>query len=91
MYPSLRKMEELFLNIEVEEIHKSLKINQNTIEKKGNLIMSKNESSLIKTIYNNECPDCGDSISENVLNGDQCENCGFIFWLETEDVEISQY
>ena len=30
--------------------------------------------------YNNECPDCGDSIKLDVVDGDECENCGHVFW-----------
>jgi hypothetical protein len=28
-----------------------------------------------------ECPDCGWPIPHNVREGDECQNCGHVFWL----------
>lgn len=29
------------------------------------------------------CPDCGEPISENATPGDECLNCGHVFWPDT--------
>ncbi|HOS16057.1 MAG TPA: hypothetical protein PKX15_03435 [Bacteroidales bacterium] len=40
----------------------------------------------IKESYpDGKCPDCGDEIPDNVKDGDECLNCGHIFWEERED------
>lgn len=34
----------------------------------------------IKAAYNNgECPDCGETIPDNVQEGEQCANCDHVF------------
>jgi hypothetical protein len=41
---------------------------------------------IVKDSYpNNECPDCGKAIPDDVANGESCDNCGHVFCLETED------
>jgi uncharacterized Zn finger protein len=37
----------------------------------------------IKESYpNGECPDCGEEIPDDVVAGDECKNCGHVFWEE---------
>jgi rubredoxin len=35
------------------------------------------------TIYylSGECPDCGEKIPSVAIEGDECGNCGHVFWL----------
>ena len=36
---------------------------------------------IVKAAYEHgECPDCGESISEDTLPGEECENCGHVFY-----------
>ena len=45
---------------------------------------------MVKDSYpNSECPDCGDPIPESVQPGDDCENCGHVFWEELNIEEES--
>ena len=30
------------------------------------------------------CPDCDTPIPEDAVEGDQCENCGHVFWFERD-------
>ena len=40
----------------------------------------------IKDSYpNNECPDCGQDIPDDVVEGDECSNCSHVFYMPTED------
>lgn len=48
----------------------------------------------VKNGYDNgECPDCSVPIDENAEDGDECDNCGHVFWgsvlfdKEQEDYE----
>jgi len=34
----------------------------------------------LKETYNCECPDCGDPIDEHFQEGDDCLNCGHVFF-----------
>lgn len=37
----------------------------------------------VKQWYKNgECPDCGEEIPIMATGGDECKNCGHIFWPE---------
>jgi len=40
----------------------------------------------IEEVYPNaECPDCGEEIpSKLVGDGDECKNCGHVFWITQE-------
>ena len=43
----------------------------------------------VKACYENGvCPDCNQDIPEGAVEGDECTNCGHVFWLErvSEDV-----
>lgn len=31
---------------------------------------------------NGDCPDCGEKIPEEAQDGENCLNCGHIWWLE---------
>lgn len=37
-----------------------------------------------------ECPDCGEPIPHTAVGGDECENCGHVFWgyKEPDDGEV---
>lgn len=40
----------------------------------------------IKKLYENgECPDCGDMIPNNVVEGDACAGCGHVFYEQHPD------
>jgi rRNA maturation endonuclease Nob1 len=40
----------------------------------------------VKDAYENgQCPDCQEDIPLSTVEGDECENCGHIFWLEREN------
>ena len=40
----------------------------------------------IKDCYpDGRCPDCETTIPDDVREGEECVNCGHIFWLERED------
>ena len=30
------------------------------------------------------CPDCGEEINPEADEGDECENCGHVFWMERD-------
>lgn len=34
-----------------------------------------------------KCPDCGEEIPDDAIDGEDCSNCGHIFYLEREDNE----
>jgi uncharacterized Zn finger protein (UPF0148 family) len=39
----------------------------------------------IKGTYpDDECPDCGDPIAADAVDGDACPNCGHVFWSSDE-------
>ena len=42
-------------------------------------------SKIIRESYDDECPDCGDDIPEDVADGDGCANCGHVFCIPQED------
>lgn len=39
------------------------------------------------TYENAECPDCAEPILDTYEQGDECSNCGHVFWLyrQTDD------
>lgn len=39
-------------------------------------------SLLIESYEQGECPDCGLKIKESSVDGDECENCGHVFYEE---------
>lgn len=40
----------------------------------------------IKDLYENgECPDCGETIPDNAVDGSECVNCGHVFCELKED------
>jgi Zn finger protein HypA/HybF involved in hydrogenase expression len=40
----------------------------------------------IKTFYDNGiCPDCHHPINDTTVEGEDCPNCGHIFWLAYEN------
>lgn len=42
----------------------------------------------VKDNYENgECPDCGESIPDTVVEGESCKNCGHVFWHFKHDPE----
>jgi len=42
----------------------------------------------IKDSYENgECPDCGDDIPVEVMEGEECKNCGHAFFAEVEGLD----
>jgi hypothetical protein len=32
-----------------------------------------------------ECPDCGEGIPDDAVDGSSCENCGHVFWIERKN------
>ena len=41
----------------------------------------------VKDNYENgECPDCFAEIPDDVGEGDECQNCGHVFYLQSEGV-----
>ena len=41
---------------------------------------------LIKDCYTDqECPDCGDPIPDDMVDGGECKNCGHVFYDEYEE------
>ncbi len=39
------------------------------------------DKELIKGHYpDGECPDCGEDIPDNATEGEECGNCGHVFW-----------
>ncbi len=40
------------------------------------------ENVIVADYDNGECPDCGESIPDDVSEGDECENCGHVFWKD---------
>lgn len=57
----------------VNEHHHSVVIN-------GNIYSWAKISHLFCDGYDGECPDCGEDLPENWQNGDECENCGHVFY-----------
>ena len=46
------------------------------VEVMGAIITNK-----VKQSYENgECPDCGEDIPDDIVNGDKCANCGHVFY-----------
>lgn len=42
-------------------------------------------SNAVRNSYpNKECPDCGENIPYDVIDGEECENCGHIFYDESK-------
>lgn len=41
-------------------------------------------SKLTDSYENGACPDCGLDIGEDSVDGSECENCGHVFYEETE-------
>ena len=40
----------------------------------------------VKSCYEDGvCPDCGEDIPDDAVEGQECENCGHVFCYETED------
>ena len=40
----------------------------------------------IKDNYENgECPDCGDPIPDDIVDGGECSNCGHVFYEEMKN------
>jgi hypothetical protein len=35
--------------------------------------------------YDGVCPDCGEPIPEGIQEGQECCNCGHVFWPERKD------
>lgn len=42
------------------------------------------EAKWIKDQYPYGCPDCGEDISDFVEDGDECPNCGHVFYVDNE-------
>ena len=38
------------------------------------------EKSLRECYENYQCPDCGEEIPVDTTDGDECVNCGHVFW-----------
>lgn len=38
---------------------------------------------VLDSYENGECPDCGETIPIKAGEGEECANCGHVFWLET--------
>jgi hypothetical protein len=47
----------------------------------GNVREEKSESQEILEAYDYQCPDCGEAIDLDVVEGEECGNCGHVFWL----------
>jgi len=44
------------------------------------------ESQRIRKSYpDEECPDCGEPIPKNVVDGQACKNCGHVYYLPREN------
>jgi len=44
---------------------------------------SRQEPNPVRAAYrNSECPDCGEPLPENVQEGDECGNCGHVYFNE---------
>lgn len=41
--------------------------------------------SVQNSYLNGACPDCGDKIPKEAQDGENCPNCGHIWWLEDVD------
>ena len=48
--------------------------------------MSKKLTELQASYDDAECPDCGEAIPDVAVNGDECSNCGHVFY-EDEGLE----
>lgn len=45
------------------------------------------EPKLVKSCFlNGECPDCGEPIPDDAVSGEECSNCGHVFWHD-DDVD----
>lgn len=45
----------------------------------------------IKNSYpNGICPDCNEPINDDVENGDECPNCGHVYWEEETVIHLEQ-
>jgi len=42
---------------------------------------------LQESYENAECPDCGEAILDNYVEGDECPECGHVFTIETDEDE----
>jgi len=41
------------------------------------------KKSIFAEVYDNDiCPDCGENIPFDAVEGSECSNCGHVFWLE---------
>ena len=46
----------------------------------------KEEPKKVKDSYDDGlCPDCEEEISNNAIEGDECGNCGHVFWVEDDE------
>lgn len=44
--------------------------------------ISKESAAIIGSYPDGECPDCGEKIPKDVVEGEACENCGHVFTVE---------
>jgi hypothetical protein len=84
-----KNIEDIDNNCELPSILRSLEIDENRLhcphysmnEKVCNReIILDDVSKNIKDSYpDGKCPDCGESIPDNIVGGDKCSNCGHVF------------
>ena len=56
------------------------------------MLMVKIMTNPIKNSYpNGECPDCGEEIPNNVVDGENCSNCEHVFCNQIEDDDVRNY
>jgi hypothetical protein len=47
---------------------------------------------IVKAQYDNgACPDCGESIPDDVVDGGECKNCGHVFWSSKMSKRTVEY
>jgi DNA-directed RNA polymerase subunit RPC12/RpoP len=49
--------------------------------------MEKSDNNIIQSYRHDRCPDCGLRIPENTDEGNECEECGHVFWEELDNAD----
>lgn len=83
-----KSIEDIDNNCKLPSILMALELDENRVhchhylmnEKVCNIPISDIVPENMKDSYpGGKCPDCGDLISDNVIDGDKCPNCGHVF------------